>query len=156
MALLKGKLIALLKCAQLNERSSQAEFQRVKAIFDERNAICAKLKQLETELQTGARDTLKIGIRSGLFQGQPHAIGRSVSYEKRLVKEIKDVRKKLIDREKEFERSVNELTLARAELIESRLETKRLDKIISREKLKEQILSIAREEIFLEEISNVK
>lgn len=147
------KLFALRKSYEVQEGDAQEAYLQVQRVYDERVEVLASESQALEKIDKKIDDLKsKKGLQPwGKVKG---ATLESVSvFQKRLLKDREPVLKKVKEAQTEVDRARVRLERAHEDLLEIKIELKKIDKIIEDRATKSQIKDAAREEIVNEEMN---
>jgi len=147
------KLLALRKSYEVQEGAAREAHRAVETVHDERLALLREEEQALADVEERLRSLMGSQRASACAKGTGAALESVRIFRDRLQSEKEQVAKRVASAQKEVERSSERLEIAHDELLEIRIEVKKLDKILEDRALRSKIRDAAREEIVADEMN---
>jgi len=150
------KLNVLLKSLEIAEKQVVQEKLRIEEIADSRVAVLSKL--IEERNSIYARlEALSSGQKRNLVGGsQTSSPAQVQAFRKRLTKDLETLKPKIETADRQFKSARERLELAENELLEARIERKKVEKLLDSKIAREQVKHEMVEERIMEELNSGK
>lgn len=147
------KLQALRKTYEIEEQRALEEKQRVENVVEERRQIVEDLHRKCDELD-GTLKRLRTKERGlALSSGDTVQLSAISRYEKRVKSELDEISRLAALRKKEFEQALERLQIAEQDLIDARIEKKKIEKFMDNRQHSERVVDAAIEEALTDEMN---
>jgi len=149
----KNKLIALLRSYEVNEKNILSDHLKIEKVYNERKDLQDSLESKKNNFKEKLIELRSIKRADALMSGDMARMSLLVGKESKIQKEIEDLEAQLIESSSDLELAKQRVDDSHQELIEIRLEKKRLEKLLENRENFSRSVSDASKEILAEEIS---
>ncbi len=148
-----NKLLALRKSYEVQEGEARESYAQVEKVYEERLKVLQTHTELLAKIEKKIEDLkAKKGFHPwGRTKGA--TLESAAVFQQRLQKDKEPILKKIKEAQTEVDRAQVRLERAHEDLVEVRIELKKIDKIIGDRATRSQIKDAAREEISTEEMN---
>ena len=150
------KLQALGKTYELQEQQAVGRKLNVDAVVEERQRATVKLLERRNTLLNTLSSLRKKDKRSAVLSGEAWRLNSISYYEKKVQEQILALESMIEEKTKELQRACARQQMAEKEIVEARIERKKLENFLDRQKTYQRISEAAREEIVSDEMSGRK
>lgn len=149
----RNKLTALFRSYEMNEKELLVEYSKIEKVYSQRKALYeslqASMKQFEMtllEIRTSKRS-------SALMRGDVQKVSLLLEKEKELQQKLSEIEVEIEKAYSELNSADDRIKFSQGELMEVRLEKKRLEKLLENRDNFSRSISEASDEIRIEEMS---
>ncbi len=149
----ENKLRALRRTFEIEEQRALAARNQVDSVVKERQAITEDLYARRDKLLKSLEDLRTDGRKKALHSGDGSQLASISRFSTRLEKELAELQEVIASREKELNSALERLEVAEEELVEARLEKKRLERLLDKREFSERIRDEANKEAEADEMN---
>lgn len=150
------KLQALLRSCEAQEQSAARDFSRLQDVLRQREQHLSGLAEELTGLKLKLQDMQRERIFGGSASGTCSSVSTITSYTKRLTAQIEKLEDSIRASKQDVSRAAERCDAAEEELIEARIEKKKIERLISGRQDVQRATETAREEVSLDDMLNRK
>ena len=153
MARKKGKLKALQRSYEVEERSAAQHKREVEVVVEERRKVFEELLLEKQRLEVELKKVRTQDRASALVLGDAQQLLAFSRYEARLKRELKELDVRLEQREHELQQAADRAELAGDELVAARIEKKKVERFLEQKAESVRVRDAASEEAEVDESS---
>lgn len=150
------KYDALLRARESAELEAAKYVQEVSVVVERRRNAHAEVAEKKASLERRLRDVRDSARQGAIQTGDCAGIASVGRYEKRLLAEIQRLDELLATRREELEKAEERLRLAEEELVEARVEKKKVEHLVDTKRQERELSEGAWEEALLDEMNTLR
>lgn len=147
------KLRALQKTFELDEQRILHERNDIDQVVDQRRRLVEEVQEQRSVLQEKLNKLRTEERAAALQTGNGQRLASTSRFEKRVEKELAEVEELVASREKELAAAVERFEATDAELVEVRIEKKKLERLLDKREFRERIRDEATQEALADEMN---
>lgn len=150
------RLAALIRASDAVEQEALQERKRIDLVLSQRQQAVDSLREEESRLQREIDELSANRGKHALLTGDARTLSVIKGYSRRLSKRVQELEGQLRTKEADLSLARQRLVLAEEELVNARVERKKLERLVSSQERKRLGRNVAEEELNVDEISGFR